>query len=228
MATLTPVLEESSEEFTEARANREPLRRDAALPDESINSTHRTSYSQVERDIVTLRPRSPADPIAPTATMQADPCPTQDSSSISVARPVLNASPVDCSEDILREILEPRIPDRPRRKHRQRDHWGHQSRHSRSLQHDSRASGRPDKDKGLTVDRTVKRKREKRPARTPEQRKPQPGRPRKRHERGRKPRSSLKQRLVGIMRVLLAAFGGLERQKPRRRQRSSLRGKRFA
>ena len=143
-------------------------------------------------------------------------------------RPVLDASAVDHSKYILRESQEPRVPDRPRRKHRRRDYWGHQSRHSRPLHYDPRASGRSNRGRGPIIDTAITKKRGKRPAKTPEQRKSQSSRLRVMYDRGRKRRSSLKQRLVGIIKVVLAAFGGLERQKPRRRQRSILRGKRIA
>ena len=228
MADLTPILEEFPEEVTEARVNREPLRSHTVLPDEGVDIAYGTSYSQVERDVVALQPCSHTEPIAPTASTQADPVPTQDLPSISVARPVLDASAADNSKYILRESQEPRVPDRPRRKHRRRDYWGHQSRHSRPLHYDPRASGRSNKGGGPIVDRAITKKRGKRPAKAPERRKSQSSRPRVMYDRGRKRRSSLKQRLVGIIKVVLAAFGGLERQKPKRRQRSILRGKRIA
>lgn len=226
-ADLRPVPEEFPEEVTEAEVNHEPLRSDAVLLDESVDIAHGTSYSQVERDVNAPQPRSHTEPIAPTASTQADPVPMQGLPSISVARPVLDASAVDCSEDIPRGSQEPRVPDRPRRKHRRRDHLGHQSRHSRPLQHDPRASGRSNKGGGSTIDRALIQKRGKRPAKTSEQRKSQSSRPRVVHDRGRKRQCSLKRRLVGIIKFVLAAFGGLERQKPRRRQRSTLRGKRI-
>ena len=228
MLDLTPVPEESPEEITEAELNREPLRSDAVLPNESVDIAHGTSYSQVERDVVAPQPRSHTEPMAPTASTQTDPVATQDLPSISVARPVSDASAVDCSEDIPRESQEPRVFDRPRRKHRRHDHWGHQSRHSRPLQHDPRASLRSNKGVGSTRDRTVAEERGKRPAKTPEQRKSQSSRPRVTHVRGRKRRSSLKQKLVGIIKVVFAAFWGLERQNPRRKQRSISRNKRIA
>ncbi len=210
MTDLTPVPEESPE-VTEAGVDREPPRSHAVLPDESLDIAHGTSYSQVERD---------AEPMVPTASTQADPVPTQGLPSISVARPVLDASAVDYSEDISGESQEPRVPDRPRRKHRRHDRWGHQSRHSRPLQHDRRAPGRSNKGGDFIIDRAVTTKRGKRPSKTPGQRKSQSSRPRVMHNRGQKRRSSLKQRLIGIIKVVLAAFGGLERQEPRRRQRS--------
>ena len=228
MADLIPVPEESPEEVMEAGVNREPLRSDAVLPDESVDIVHGTSYSQVERDIVALETRSHTEPIAPTASTQADPITTQDLPSISEARPVLNASAVDCSEDIPRESQEPRVFEPPRRKHRRHDHLGHQSRRSRPLQHDPRASLRSNKGVDSTIDRAVTRERGKRPAKTPEQRKSESSRPRVRHVRRRKRRSSLRQKLVGIIKVIFAAFGGLERQKPRRKQRSISRSKRIA
>lgn len=227
-ADLTPVPEESPEEVTEAGVNREPLRSDAVLPDESVDIAHGTSYSQVERYIVAPQPCSHTESIAPTASTQADPVPTQDLPSISVARPVLDASAVNHSKYIPRERQEPRVPDRSRRKHRRRDHWDHQSRPSRPLQRDPRASRRSNKDGGPTIDRAITKKRGKRPAKTPEQHKSQSSRPRVIYDRGRKRRSSLKQRLVGIIKVVLAAFGGLESQKPRGKQRSISRGKRIA
>lgn len=227
MADLRPVPEESPEDVTEAEVNHEPMRSDAVLPDESVDMAHGTSYSQVERDVVTPQSRSHTEPIAPTASTQADPVPMQGLPGISVARPVLDAAAVDCFEDIPRGSQEPRVPDRLRRKHRRRDHLGHQTCHSRPLQHDPRASGRSNKGGGSTIDRAATRKRGKRPAKTPEQRKSQSSRPVMVHDRGRKRQDSLKQRLVGIIKVILAAFRGLERQKPRRRQRSTLRGKRI-
>ncbi|KAL9123501.1 MAG: hypothetical protein Q9175_008344, partial [Cornicularia normoerica] len=217
MVDLTPVPEESPEEATEARVNREPLRSDAVLPDESVDIAHGTSYSQVERDVVAPQPRSHTEPMAPTASTQAEPVATQVFTSTSVARPVLDASAVDCSEGIRRESQEPRVFDRPRRKHQRHDHWGHQSRHSRPLQHNPRASLHSNKAVGSTVDRAVTEKRGKRPAKTPEKRKSQSSRLRVTHVRGRKRRSSLKQKLVGIIKVVFAAFGGLERQKARRK-----------
>ena len=209
MADLRPVPEESLEEVMEAETNHEPLRSDAVLPDESVDIAHGTSYSQVERDVVAPQPRSPTEPRAPTASTQADSVLMQGLPSISVARPVLDASAVDCSKDIPRGSQEPRVPDRPRRKHRWRDHLGHQNRHSRPLQHDPRASGRSNKGGGSTIDRAVTEKRGKRPAKTPEQRKSQSSRPRVVHDRGRKRQGSLKQRLIGIIKVVLAAFGTL-------------------
>ena len=228
MADLTLIPEESPEEVTEAGVNREPLRSDTVLPDESIDIVHGTSYSQVQRDVIALQPRSHTKSIAPTASTQADPVSTQGLPSISVARPVLDALAVDHSKCVLRESQEPRVPDRPRRKHRRRDYCGHQSHHSRPLHYDPRASGRSNKGGGPTIDRAITKKRGKRPAKTPEKRKSQASRSRIMYDRRRKRRGSLKQRLVGIIKVVLAAFGGLERQKPRRRQRSILRGKRIA
>lgn len=228
MADLTSVPEESPEGVMEAGVNREPLRSDAVLPDESVDIVHGTSYSPVERDIVALETRSHTEPIAPTASTQADPITTQDLPSISVARPLLDASAVDCSGYIPRESQEPRVFEPPRKKHRRHDHLGHQSRRSRPLQHDPRASLRSNKGVDSTIDRAVTRERGKRPAKTPEQRKSESSRPRVRHVRRRKRRSSLKQKLVGIIKVIFAAFGGLERQKPRRKQRSISRSKRVA
>lgn len=204
--------------------NREPLRSDAVLPDESVD----IAYSQVERDAVARQPYSHTEPMAPTASTQADPVATQDLPSISVARPVLGASPVNCSEDIPRESQEPRVFDRPKRKHWRHDHWGHQSCRSRPLQQDPRASLRSKKGLGFTIDRAVTKERGKRPAKTPEQRKSQSSRPRVTRVRGQKRQSSLKQKLVEIIKVVFAVFGGLERQKPRRKQRSISRSKRIA
>lgn len=116
MAGLTPVLEEPLEEATEAGMNRKPLRSYAVLPDESVDIAHGTSDSQVERIVVAPQLRSHTEPTAPTASMQADRIPTLGLPSIAVARPVLDASAVDFSEDISRESQEPRVPDRPRRK----------------------------------------------------------------------------------------------------------------
>lgn len=225
MADLTPVPEESPEEITEAG---EPLRSDAVLLDESVDIAHGTSYSQGERDVVAPQPRSHTEPLAPMASTQADPVPAQSIPSISVAWPVVDASAMDCSEDVLRESQESRVPDRPRRKHRRRNHRGHQSRHPRPLQHDPRASGRSNDGEGSTIDRAVTEKRGNKPTTTPERRKSQSSRPRVVHNRGRKPRRSLKQRLIGIIKVVLAAFEGLERRKPRHREKSTLRGKRIA
>jgi len=118
MADLIPVLEGSLEETPEAG---ELLRNDAVLPEESVDIAHRTSYSQVERDVVAPQPRSHT---TPTASTQAGIVPAQSLPSISVARPVLAASAIDCSEDVPRESQEPRVLDRPRRKHRRRNHGG--------------------------------------------------------------------------------------------------------
>ena len=224
MADLAPVPEESPEGVMEAGVNPEPPRSDAVLPDESVDIVHGTSYSQVERDIVALETRSHTEPIAPTASTQGDPVTTQDLSSISVARPVLDAP----AEDIPGESQELRVLEPRRRNHRRHDHLGHQSRRSRPLQHDPRASLRSNKGVGSTIDRAATRERGKKPAKTPEQRKSESSRPRVRHVRRRKRRSSLKQKIVGIIKVVFAAFGGLERQKPRRKQRSISRSKRIA
>jgi hypothetical protein len=225
MADLTPVPEESPEEITETG---EPSRSDAVLPDESVDIAHGTSYSEEKRDVVAPQPRSHTEPLAPTASTQADPVPAQSLPSISVAWPVTDASAIDCSEDALRESQELRVPDQPRRKRRQRNRKGHQSRHPRLLQHDPRASRRSNGDEGSTIDKAVTKKRGNKPTTTPDQRKSQSSRPRSMHDRGRKRRSSLKQRLNGIIKVLLAAFGGLERRKPRHKEKSILRGKRIA
>lgn len=219
MADLTPVPEEPPEEVTEAGVNCEPLRSDAVSPDESVDNAHETSYSQVEGDV---------EPIAPTDSTQAEPLLTQDLPNISVARPIFDASAVDYSEDIPRDIREPRVPARSRRKHRRRDHLGHQSRHPRPLQHDPRASARSNKGEGSIIDGAVTKTGGKRPAKAPEQRKSRSSRPRVTHDRGRERRSSLGQRLVGMIKAVLAAFRGLGRQMPRRRQRSILRGKKIA
>ncbi len=222
MADLTPIPEESPEEITEAG---EPLRIDAVLPDESVDIARGTPYSQGERDVVAPHPHSHTEPLAPTASTQADPVPAQSLPSISVAWPVMDAPAMDCSEDVLRESQESRVPDRPRRKHRRRNHRAHRSRHP--LQHDPRATGRSNDGEGSTIDRAVTKKRGNKPTTTPEQRKSQSSQPRLVHDRRREPRRSLKQRLIGIIKEVLAAFGGLERQKPRRREKLILRGKRI-
>jgi len=221
MIDLTPVPEESPEKITEAG---EPLRGDAVLPDGSVDIAHRTFYSQGEGDVVAPHPHSHTEPPAPTASIH--PVPAESSRSISVAWPVMDASAMDCSEDVHREIQEARVPDRPRRKHRRRTHRGHRSCHP--VQHDPRASGRSNDGEGSTIDRAVTKQRGNKPTTTPEQRKSQSSRPRLVHNRGREPRSSLKQRLIRIIKEVLAAFRGLERQKPRRREKFILRGKRIA
>ena len=225
MADLTPVPEESPEEIVQAG---EPPRSDAVSPDENLNIAHGTSYSQGERDIVAPQPRSHAEPLAPLVSTQADPVPAPSIPNISVASLTIDAFAMDCSEDVLREIQKPRVSDRPRRRHRRRNHQGHQSCHPRPLQHDPRASRRSNGDENSTIDKGLTKKRENKPNTTPEQRKSRSSRPRLVHDRGRKPRSSLKQRLNGIIKVLLAAFRGLERQKPRRREKSTPHGKRVA
>ena len=211
MADLTSIPEESPEEVMEVGIHREPLRSYTIVPDESIDTAYGACHSQVEGDVVGPQLRSHTEPVAPTASTQADPVPSQGLPNFSVALPVLGASAMDCSENIPKESQDPRVPDRPRRKHRRRYHRGHHSRHSWSLQHDPPASGRSNKGAGSTKDRAVTKKRGKRPTKTPGQRKLQSSRPRVMHDRGRRPRSSLKQRLIGIIRVVLAAFGGSEK-----------------
>ena len=226
MVDLAPVPEESLEGVTEAGVNREPLRSDADLPDEGVNIAHETSYSKVEEDVAVPKPGSHTEPMAPIASMQADLVATLDLPSISVARPVFDASAVDCPEDIPRGSQEPRVLDRPRKKHRRHHHGGHQRLHSRQLQHDPHASLRSNKGVGFTIDRAVTKERGKRPARTSEQCKSQSSRPRVTHVRGRERRSSLKQKLIGIIKAVFAAFGG-QRQKPRHKRRSISRSKRI-
>jgi len=224
MGNLTPVPEEPPKEIMEAG---EPLRSDAGFPDAKVDIAYGTSYSQGESDVVAPQPRSHTEPLAPMASTQADPVPAQILSGISVAWPATDASAMDCSEEVLRESRESRVPDPPRRRHRRRNHREYQSRHPRPLQHNPRASGRSNDGEGSAIDRAVTKKRRKKTTTTPEQRKSQSSRPRSVHYRGRKPQNSLKQRLTKIIQVVLAAFRGLERQKPRHRKKSILRGKRI-
>ncbi|KAL9606789.1 MAG: hypothetical protein Q9179_000079 [Wetmoreana sp. 5 TL-2023] len=216
MAELKIIPEESTEDIMEAGMSREPLKSGVALPEDSVDVAYRTSDLQVERDVIAPQSRSHAKPLAPSASVQADRVHTQGLPSIPVAQPFLDASPVDCSEDVSKERLEPQVSGRPRRKRRQRDYQHH------SLQHNLRASGRSNKGGNSILDKAVTKKRRKRPAWTPEQRS-RSGRPRVMHNR-RKRRSSIKQRLAGIIKLVFTAFGGLERQKPRRRQKSTLFG----
>ena len=227
---LAPVLEESPEEVTVARVNCEPSSSDTVLPDESVDTAHRTSYSQVERDFVAPQPRPCIESIVPTPSIQADPAPAQELPGISVAWSGLHASAAP--EDIPRQDLDPQVPDRPRRKHRRHKHRDHQTRHLRPSQQDPRPTGRSKKSGDPTADRVVTKKHGKRSsssqAKSHEQRKSQSSRSRVMRQRGRKRRSSLRQRFVGMIRAILGAWGGFGKQKPRRRERPISRGQRVA
>ena len=227
IAELTPVPEESLEEVVEAGVYREPLRSDAVSPDKCVNIAHEIPYSQVEEHAVVPQLGSHTELIAPTASAQADLIATQDLPRTSVDLPVFDASAVDCSGSIFSGVKEPQVFDRPRRKHRRHSHGHHQRRHLRSLQHDPDATLHSNRDVGSTRDRPpATKERGKRPARTSEKRKSQSSWPRITHVRGRERRSSLKEKLIGIINVVFAAFGG-QRQKRRHKRRSISRSKRI-
>jgi len=219
MANSIPVLERPLEEPPEAC---ELPRNDAGLPEESVDIAHRISYAQVERDVVAPQPRSLT---TPTASTQAGIIPAQNSPRISVAQPVLAASAI-----VSRESQKPRDRDRPRRKFRRRNHEGHHhhSRHSQLLQHNPQATRRSTKAKSSNIDRASTKKRRNGPTKTSEQRESQSNRPRMMHDRERKPRSSFKQKFIEIIKVVLAAFGGLERRRSRDIKRPISGGKRIA
>ena len=208
---LKPVPEESPEEVTEAEMKCEPLRSDAPLPDNSVDVTDQSSYSHIERNVVAQQACSHTKATSLTASTEADLVPTQSLSGSPIARPVLGASAVNFSEDIPRDSQKPQIVDRPQRRHQRRDRWGQQTRHSRPPQYNPRASGRSNKGRGSAIDKAPLEKRRKRSAKIPERRTSQTSRPRVGHDR----RRSLKQRLIGIVNVVLAAFRGLNRQESR-------------
>ena len=204
VTNLRPVPEESLEEFTVTRMSCKPLEKNTILPDDSVDTAYEDSYSHVEKDAVVPQPGSHIELVTLTINTQADsPDTAQGLPDSLIASPLLITSGVDCSEDVSKESQEPPAPDRPRRRRRRRRSLGHQSGYSRSLQHDSRVSRRPNKADSVTRYRAGAKKGRKRHTKSPTDS------PR------RKLRSSLKHTLIGFVRVVWAIFGGLRGQETR-------------
>ena len=194
MADLKPVLEESPEEVAGASVKRESPMRDVDSPAESVDITHGTSHPQGKRDIGAPQTHPHAEAIAPVASVQAAP----------VSKPVFDASIMNWSNDVSAAIQEEAVPHRPRRTHQRHNQQDHQSRRSRSLQYDPRASRRSNK--GVAMNREATRRRVKRRAKTARQRESHSSRARVEHNQERKRRGSLKQRLIGIIKTVFIIF----------------------
>lgn len=203
VATLRPIPEESPEGVTEARTNHKSLKH-VVLPDEIVDIACGDSYSQVGRDVIAPPSGSQTELAALSASTQADsPNPAQGLPSVLVASPLFTASAIDGSEDISKKSQEPRVPDRPRRRHRQHHNRSRQGRHFWPLPHGSRTSGRSSKGDYPTLYQAVTKNGRERRTKTPKKSESSSSRPRVMHDRRR---ISLKHRLFGIIKVVI---GGL-------------------
>ncbi len=204
MADLEPVLEETPEEITEARVQRESPIRDIDSPAESVEITHGTSYSQVKTDIGAPQTHPHAEAITTVASVQAAPLSKRGVPSNSATQPVLDASIVNWSNEVSVETQEEGVPHRPRRRHQRRNQRDHQSRRSRSSQYDPRASRRSNK--GVAMDKEATHRRGKGRSKTARQRESHSSRARVEHNQERKRRGSFKQRLIGIIKTIFIIF----------------------
>lgn len=204
VADLNPVPEESPEEVTEAGTKRESLLGDVDSAAESVDISHGTSYPQKKGNVGAPQTHSHAEAVVSVGSILAAPVSQQDVSGDPVIEPILDTLKMNRSNDVTIKIQDKRVPDRPRRKHQQRNQRDHQSRHSPSLQYDPHISRRSNK--AVAIDRNATRRRGDKRARTASQRESHSSRRRAEHKHQRKRGGSLKHRLIGIMKAVFMFF----------------------